>query len=395
MASPAASADKPSSAAAALPAGFRADLGSTLDSIVAASIADGVAPGASLFVSRHGSTVHAASYGHLATHAPAASSDVNSTKVSGSTLWDVASLTKVVATTTALMLLEEQGKLSLDASVASYLPGLTDPSKATITVRQLLTHSAGFEAFSDLHKTCAGREEYLAAINTRPLLCEPGSRMVYSDWDFILLQMVVESVTKQPLDIFTREQLWVPLGMTDTCFNPAPELKPRIAPTEIQEARGGMVHGSVHDENAHALGGVAGHAGLFSTAEDLGKFGAMMLGGGSTSTGQHILRPSTIARWTARQGLLSSRALGWDTPSSNSSAGRFLSPRSFGHTGFTGTSLWADPQSGILIVLLSNRVHPTRDNQKIFALRRDVADAVCEAIRDQPLIDWEAREEAK
>jgi CubicO group peptidase (beta-lactamase class C family) len=177
--------------------------------------------------------------------------------------------------------------------------------------------------------------------------------------------------------------------MSSTMFNPdSATYWTRVAPTEIDSVRGGLVVGKVHDENAHAMGGVAGHAGLFSTANDLAIFAQMMLNGGEYS-GVRILKPQTIARWTSVQSKISSRALGWDTPSKGSSAGRFFSARSFGHTGFTGTSIWMDPERGLFVILLTNRVNPTRENTRHIPLRRDVADAVQSSILDAPLINWE------
>jgi CubicO group peptidase (beta-lactamase class C family) len=175
-------------------------------------------------------------------------------------------------------------------------------------------------------------------------------------------------------------------------FNPDTSLYSRIAPTEVDTAAGGLmrghVHGKVHDENAYAMGGVSGHAGLFSTAKDLSIFAQMLLNGGSYN-GVRIVKPETLARWTVPQSRESSRALGWDTPSRGSSSGSYFSPRSFGHTGFTGTSIWLDPERGLFVILLTNRVDPTRDNQKQGPLRRAVADAAQKAIVDAPLIDWE------
>jgi CubicO group peptidase (beta-lactamase class C family) len=216
---------------------------------------------------------------------------------------------------------------------------------------------------------------------------------VYSDWDFILLQLVVEELTGLPLDRFLEDRIFAPLGMHDTRFAPPDDWKPRIAPTEIDTMRGGKVWGFVHDENAWAIGGVAGHAGLFSSARDLATFAHTLLNGGRHG-GLQIVRAETIARWTARQDDSASRALGWDTPAGSSSAGRHFSARSFGHTGFTGTSIWMDPERGLFVVLLTNRVNPTRDNQKHVALRRAVADAAQSAILDAPVADWEARRTA-
>jgi CubicO group peptidase (beta-lactamase class C family) len=304
------------------------------------------------------------------------------------TRFDLASLTKVIATTTAAMILEEQGKLNIDHTVASYLPGFDAPDKRAITVRMLLTHQGGLEAFAPLWRTHTGRDQYLAAINSRPLAYTPGTRSVYSDWDFVLMGLIVEHIAGEPLDSFTERSIFGPLGMSETGFRPDAATKRHIAPTEVDSARG-MVCGSVHDENAAAMGGVAGHAGLFSTARDLAIFARMMLNGGSVGS-VSILEPATIARWTALQNPGSSRALGWDTPTPNSSAGKFFSPRSYGHTGFTGTSIWTDPERGVWVVLLTNRVYPTRDNNKHIILRRAIADAVQRAVTDAPLIDWES-----
>jgi CubicO group peptidase (beta-lactamase class C family) len=369
---------------AATPAtvGMDARLPARVDSIVRAALADGAAPGAAVAIGRWGRIVHLRGYGRTdwAQDAPA---------VDAGTVYDLASLTKVVGTTTAAMLLEEEDRLDIERPVADYLPELAGTDKAGITVRQLLTHSGGLEAFAPLFREFRGREAYLAQIVARPLAAEPGTRTVYSDWDFILLQLVVERLTGQPLDRFLEARVFGPLGMRDTRFAPPEDWKARVAPTEIDTMRGGKVWGFVHDENAWALGGVAGHAGLFSSARDLATFAHVLLAGG-LGTAQ-IVRPQTVARWTARQDDGASRALGWDTPSGSSSAGRYFSPRSFGHTGFTGTSIWMDPERGLFVVLLTNRVNPTRDNQKHVALRRAVADAAQRAILDAPLIDWESR----
>jgi CubicO group peptidase (beta-lactamase class C family) len=252
----------------------------------------------------------------------------------------------------------------------------------------LLTHRGGLEAFAPLYRDTFGRDAYLAAINSRPLRYEPGTRAVYSDWDMILLQLVMERITGQTLDVFARQRIFEPLGMSDSFFNPDPALLPRIAPTELEASTGQLIHGRVHDPNAHAMGGVAGHAGLFSSARDLSIFAQTMLNGGHYGT-MRILRPTTIARWTARQDADTSRALGWDTPSGRSSAGRYFSPRSFGHTGFTGTSMWLDPVKDMYVILLTNRVNPSAQSTRVFQLRRDVADAAQWAVMDAPLVEWE------
>lgn len=366
-------------------AGFAPGLSATLDSIARAAIADSAAPAIALAVGRHGRLVHLAGYGAV-DWAPGAAA------VTDSTLFDLASVTKVVATTTASMILEEEGRLDLDRTVASYLPELTDTSKQAITVRMLLTHRGGLEAFAPLYRQFRGREQYLEQINLRPLRHPPGTQTIYSDWDLILMQLVIERVTGRPLDEFVRDRIFAPLGMRETGFRPALP-RDRIAATERDTARGGLIWGEVHDPNAWALGGVAGHAGLFGSARDLAVFAQMLLNGGEYGT-VRVLRPQTLARWTAPQGPGASRALGWDTPSGESSAGRFFSTRSFGHTGYTGTSVWIDPERGLFVVLLTTRVNPTSANQKQAPLRRAVADAVQSAIVDAPLVDWEARRRA-
>jgi CubicO group peptidase (beta-lactamase class C family) len=385
--------------AAAAAAGMRADIGARLDSIVEAALAEGAAPGAVLAVGRWGRLVHLRAYGH-------ADASPGAAAMTDSTIFDLASVTKVVAATTAAMLLEQDGRLDLDRPLAVDLPGLRARDKAGITPRLVLVHRAGFEAFAPLWREARGRAAYLQRIDARPLVYPPGDSTVYSDWDLILTGLLVERLAGTTLDAFLAERVFGPLGMRDTGYNPLadapvadgddcmaafradhPRLA-RIAPTEVDTVyRHVHVHGVVHDENACALGGVAGHAGLFSSARDLAVFAQLMLNGGVYG-GVRLLQPHTIARWTARQGPASSRALGWDTPGPGSSAGRYFSPRSFGHTGFTGTSVWIDPERGVFVILLTNRVNPTRANTRHEPLRRAVADAVQAAILDAPLVEW-------
>lgn len=371
--------------AAASSVGMDSVLSLRLDSIVRVGISEGAAPGAVVAVGRYGRLVHLKGYGAL-------DYAVGSPSADPTTIYDLASLTKVVATTTSAMILEETGKLDLDHTVSSYVPELNAPDKAPITVRMLLTHSGGFEAYAPLYKQARGRAEYLAEINQRPLRAPPGAQTEYSDWDMVLLQAVIERITGMSLDAYAEGHLFNPLGMRDTRFRPDTNdraLRRRIAPTTEDSLRGGPLQGTVHDANAWALGGVSGHAGLFSTARDLAVFAQMLLDGG-TYDNVRILAPQTIARWTTRQGLGASRALGWDTPAPASSAGRYFSPRSFGHTGFTGTSIWIDPERGLFVVLLMNRVNSRGEGTRHVQLRRDVADAVQRGILNAPLIDWEA-----
>ena len=368
--------------------GMDSTLSGRLDSIAQVAIAEGAAPGAALVVGRFGRLVYQRGFGTLdyAAGSPAAST---------ATLYDLASLTKVVATTTAAMILEEEGKLDLARTIRSYLPELDATDKASITVRMLLTHSGGLESYAPLYLKHRGRADFISQINLRPLRSVPGTTTVYSDWDMVLLQAVIERITGMPLDQFAAHRVFEPLGMFDTQFLPDTanaSLRIRIAPTAVDTSRGGLLQGTVHDGNAWALGGVSGHAGLFSSARDLAVFAQTLLAGG-TYGDAHLVTPTTVARWTSRQGAVSSRALGWDTPAPESSAGRFFSPRSFGHTGFTGTSLWVDPERGLFVVLLMNRVNSHGTSTRHLKFRRDVADAVQAGIVDAPLTDWEARRE--
>ncbi|MBD0319799.1 MAG: beta-lactamase family protein [Gemmatimonadetes bacterium] len=364
--------------------GMRASLPARLDSIIRAALADGTAPAIAVAVGRHGRLVHMGSYGRI-------DRPLGSPAVDDSTLFDMASLTKVIATTSVAMRMEEDSALDLDRTVASYLPEFSDSAKAGITVRMLLTHTGGLESGAPLHRQgYRGREQFLQQISQRPLKHAPGTQTLYSDWDLVLAQLVMERLTGKTLDVLAEEQVFRPLGMRETRYRPDASLRPRIAATEVAADRGGLIWGDVHDANAWAMGGVAGHAGLFSSIRDLAVFAQMLLNNGEYN-GVRIFRPQTVARWTAPQGRGASRALGWDTPSDRSSAGHFFGPRSFGHTGYTGTSLWMDPERGVFVVLLTNRVNPTADNQKHVALRRAVADAVQQSITDAPLVDWEAR----
>ena len=365
--------------------GLDTALPAKLDKIVKIAIEEAAAPGVAIAVGRNGHIAYMKGYGYIDWNQP------GSPAVDTNTLYDLASLTKVIATTTLAMILEEAGQLDINRTVASYLPEFNSPEKAQITVRQLLTHSGGLEAGANIYATARGREQYLYQINARPLEYSPGTNMIYSDWDMILLQLVMERITGKTLDVLAADKIFKPLGMTDTQFQPPLSLRPRIAPTQVDDARGGLLWGTVHDENAWAMGGVAGHAGLFSTARDLALFSMMILNGGEGVNRVRIVKPATIARWTARQGKESSRTLGWDSPEGGSSAGQFFSPWSFGHTGFTGTSIWIDPEKDLFVVVLTNRVNPTRSNTRHVQLRRDVADAVRQAGQGARIVNWENR----
>jgi CubicO group peptidase (beta-lactamase class C family) len=367
-------------------AGMDDILSARIDSLIAASLADGAAPGAAVVVGRHGRIVHSKGYGRTdaGDDAPA---------VTDSTLYDLASLTKVVATTTAAMILVDEGRLDLDAPINRYLPGWSRAGdRARITVRNLLVHDSGLPPFAPLWRTARGRQGYFDAIAATELEAAPGQRTAYSDFSAILLGLIVENVTGQSLDRFVEERVFAPLAMRETGFRPLTwrdsmghGVRDRIAPTEIDTVfRMTHVHGVVHDENAYALGGVAGHAGLFSSARDLGVLATMLLNGGSLDD-KRIVDQSTVQQFTHRQSDASSRALGWDTPSGRSSAGEYFTSSSFGHTGFTGTSMWMDPEQDVFVLLLMNRVNPTRENQRHARLRRELADLIQLSITDVPV----------
>ena len=296
------------------------------------------------------------------------------------TLWDLASLTKVVGMTTAAMQLVDQGRVELDAPVERYLPEWTGRGKAAVTVRHLLTHSSGLPAWRPLYREALDSDGARALVLATELDTVPGARMLYSDLGAILLGSLVERVGGEPLDALLARTVFVPLGMRDTGFRPSPTLAVRAAPTEYDPWRQRHLRGEVHDENAAVLGGVSGHAGLFSTAHDLTRFARMLLGGG-TLGGVRIVDPTTLARFTRVQDpALSHRALGWETANGLNSGGHRMSGSAYGHTGFTGTSLWIDPERDAFVLLLTNRVNRTRENRKIVAVRVALADAVMAAL---------------
>lgn len=340
---------------------------------------DSAFPGAVLAVGRHDTVLLLTAVGHYAVG--------DNRPVTPQTIYDLASLTKVIGLTTAVMMLVDSAKIELDAPVQRYVPAFQGAGKERVTIRHLLTHSSGMPAWRRLFAESSTREEALALVDTTALLRQPGDTFVYSDLGAIALTQVVEAVTGQRIDAFLDARLFGPLGMGSTRYLPPVSWRDRIAPTENDTAfRHRMLHGEVHDENTGRLGGVSGHAGLFSNAPDLARFAQWLLDsrippGRPAGTGA-FLPHDLVVEFTRRQGIPagSSRALGWDTPSENSSAGTKLGPHAFGHTGFTGTSIWIDPDRDLFIILLSNRVNPTRANTKILQVRRRVADLVADAV---------------
>ena len=342
-------------------------LARVLDSAIRA----GAAPGGVIAVSSRGVRWVYGS-GRLALDDP--------TRPDGHSVYDLASLTKVVATTTLALMAVREGRLVLDQPVPRYLPAFRGAGKDRVTVRHLLTHSSGLRADRALWRETPTPDSALGLVNATPLDTLPGIRMVYSDVGAMVLGEVLERVLGGRLDRLAEQRIFNPLGMPDTRFRPPASWVPHIAATEYDTAwRKRIVRGEVHDEKAAWLRGVAGHAGLFGSATDLLTFGEWLLG--------ELQRGDATAReFTRRQEVVagSSRALGWDTPSPNSSAGTRLGPGSFGHTGFTGTSIWIDPSRQLVIVLLTNRVHPTRNNPRIGPLRIAVADGVVGLLEATP-----------
>ena len=313
--------------------------------------------------------------------------DRASPDVTPATSFDLASLTKVVATTSMAMILYERGLLDLEAAVTAIIPefagGSNDGSlRREVTLHMLLAHSSGLPAYEKLFLHSKTRDAMLQAAFATPLTAAPGTRAEYSDIGFILLGLALERLADESLDVFCQREVFGPLGMSRTTFNPGPTLKQSIPPTaEDRSFRNRVIQGEVQDENASVLGGVAGHAGLFSSAEDLAIFAHSMLNGGYP-----ILRSSTVDFFSRREATPSStsRALGWDTPSTPSQSGKYFSPRSFGHLGYTGTSLWIDPERQLSIAMLTNRTWPDCKNEAIRQVRPAVHDAVIEALEKQP-----------
>jgi CubicO group peptidase (beta-lactamase class C family) len=303
------------------------------------------------------------------------------------TIFDLASVTKVVATTAVAMLLHERGQLPLDIPLGHFLPDFVARSprhqqatREAVTLLMLLAHSSGLPAYEKLFEVAASREELVRAALTTRLVAAPGTRAEYSDVGFILLGEVLTRQAGVALDLFARQEIFTPLGMAHTRFNPPAEWKPGIPPTEDDRTfRKRIIQGEVNDENASGMGGVAGHAGVFAPAIDIARFAECMLRGGAP-----ILKPETVQLFTRRaeSPTGSSRALGWDTPSPPASSGTHFSAGSFGHLGFTGASLWIDPARQLSVTLLTNRTWPNRMSQAIRQVRPLVHDAIVEALAE-------------
>ncbi len=350
-------------------------------SILRDAIAQRAFPGAALAVTHRGALVASQGLGRF-------TYDETSSEVHADTVFDLASLTKVLATTAIAMLLYERGKLSLDEPLAAILPGFVTLApkhqqewRQGVTIRMLLAHSSGLPAYEKLFQFAATRDDLMRAALTAPLRTEPDTYAEYSDLGFIVLGEALAKKSRVPLDVFVRDKIFAPLGMTRTCFNPPPPIKNQIPPTQDDRSfRHRVIQGEVNDENAYVMDGVAGHAGIFAPATDVARFAECMLRGGAP-----IFQRETIKLFTHRQQSppLTVRALGWDTPSRlESSSGRWFSLVSFGHLGFTGTSLWIDPGRKLSVTLLTNRTWPDRASQLIREVRPQLHDAIVEALAE-------------
>src|SRR5438876_6610672 len=361
-----------------------------MDEVIRESIEKKELPGAVVLVARHGRVVWRKAYGARAV-------EPQREAMTTDTIFDFASLTKVVATTTSIMILIEQGKVRLNDSVVKFIPEMKEGGRDAITIEHLLTHMTGFAPDFDLRERWIGYEEAIKHLYHEPLRSQPGTRFVYSDINYIALGEVVHRVSGLMLDDFAKRNIFTPLGMRDTGFRPDTRLKSRIAPTE--KRRGQMnylgdtgadagpeaelwLRGQVHDPPSFRMGGVAGHAGLFSTVDDLAIFCHMLLNGG-VYHGSRILSPMAVAMMTQPHAVSESggtRGLGWDIATSFSTNKGDLFPLgSFGHTGFTGTSIWIDPASDTFVIFLSNRVHPDGKGD-VGPLRGRVASIVASSI---------------
>lgn len=350
------------------------------------ALADSAFPGAIAVVGTRSRVIAQYAVGHL-DWAPGPTPDQH-------TLWDLASLSKVVGMTSGMMQLVSQHKVDLDAPVQRYLPDWTGPGKERVTIRHLLTHTSGLPSFKPYDEITHDPDSLAKLMFATALDTTPGVRMVYSDIGAYMAGRVLEKVSGETLDAYVHTHVFEPAGMHETMYKPPASLLDRIAPTEVDPRRGGLVRGKVHDERAYYLGGVSAHAGIFSSTHDLARFAQMYLNDGVID-GTRVLPSAQIRQFTAYvDSMFSNRGIGWQKPDlpgmkftspSAAWAGSRMSTQAFGHTGFTGTSIAIDPPHDIFIILLSNRVNPTRANNKITAVRRQLADAVMSTVLNSNL----------
>jgi CubicO group peptidase (beta-lactamase class C family) len=340
-------------------------------SILDGAVESHALPGAAVSVTYRGEIIALKGIGHF-------TYDAGSPKVEPSSIFDIASVTKPLATATAAMILYDQGSLDINAKVVDFFPEFgTEAGKKRVTVRMLLAHSSGLPAYQRLFERAKSRDEIIRLALETPLASPPLGCAEYSDLGFIILGEILAKLARQPLDRFCADQVFKPLRMSFTCYRPPEHWRSHIVPTVEDDFRGRIIQGEVQDENAWVMGGVAGHAGVFSNVNDIAQFALCML-----RLGSPIVKASTVNLFTRREEMPegSLRTLGWDTPSSPSQSGQYFSQRSFGHLGYTGTSLWCDPVRQLSITLLTNRVWPDRSNQAIKYVRPSFHDAIVEAL---------------
>lgn len=363
-------------------AGMRQEPIQEIDEVLNDAIKENTTPVAVVLVARSGHIVKQEAYGDAARYVDDSYTEMeNPVAMQKNTIFDVASISKIF-TTVAAMKLYEKGAIQLDAPVAKYIPEFAANGKEAVTIRQLMTHTSGFTAWIPLHSQGETREDRLQLVYAQPLKAQPGSSYTYSDLNMITLGAVVENLSGKRLDQFVKDEITQPLGMKDTMYNPPASLKNRIAATEFQPEIGrGLVWGEVHDENAWSLDGVAGHAGVFSTAKDLGIFAHMILNEGRYG-GKRILKPKTVQLLSENQipeFVGDDHGVGWEL-----NQGWYMDalsdPSSAGHTGFTGTSIVINPKNKTIAILLTNRVHPTRNTISLNSVRRDFVRRVADAI---------------
>jgi CubicO group peptidase (beta-lactamase class C family) len=338
--------------------------------VIEQGIVDQAFPGASVAVLRGDDLIALRAFGWF-------TYDHDSPAVNVGTVFDLASVSKAVATTTAAAILYERGQLDIDTCVdeLAFEFQTKDVRRADVTLEHLLTHTSGLPAYVRLYETCRSREELLAAAYTTRLVADPGTRTEYSDIGFIILGDILERLAGEPLDRFCQREIFDRLDLRHTRFLPPLDWRTSIPPTRDDRAfRHSIVQGQVNDENAWVMGGVAGHAGVFSTAIEVAQLARCWMLGGVP-----ILKPATVTEFTRKRNG-TARALGWDRPTPPSSSGQYFSPLSYGHLGYTGTSLWVDPSRELAVVLLTNRTWPDASNQAIKQIRPRFHDAVIEAI---------------
>lgn len=349
--------------------------------VLSRCVAQGLVPGAVAAVGTAETTLHRAGYG-------CAELTPRRREIADDALFDVASLTKVVVTTTLALQAVEQGRLALGQHVAAILPRFAASGKADVTVRQLLTHTSGLRAGLSAQPLTSDHmdvhEAVLAAIYHQPLAHPPGSAVLYSDLGYITLGAILETIGGSRLDSLARRDVFAPLGMTSAQFSPAPAERARCVATEVLPHRGGTIVGAVHDGTAALMGGASGHAGLFATCQDLERFCRLWLNAGLLE-GRRLLSPATVRAATRPQtgALPICRGFGWVLqPNPLWPSADLCSPHSYGHTGFTGTSIVVDPELGVFAILLTNRIHPTRDAtlEKIVSVRARFHNAVWAAL---------------